>query len=85
MSRLFAEMMPTETDPPSPNGLPIASTQSPTSSVADDPNLTSVSGFLGVTLSSARSDLGSLPRTLSTLSLLPSLKLTMISSAPSMT
>ena len=30
MSRCLAEMMPTVTEPPSPNGLPIAITQSPT-------------------------------------------------------
>ena len=31
MSRLRAETMPSVTEPPSPNGLPIAITQSPTS------------------------------------------------------
>ena len=46
---------------------------------------TAGSGFFGVTLRRARSVLVSLPRTFSTLSLVPSLKFTMISSAPSMT
>ncbi len=85
MSRCLAEMMPTVTEPPSPNGLPIAITQSPTRSLLDEPKPTAGSGFLGVTFRTARSVLVSLPSTLSTLSLLPSLKLTMISSAPSMT
>ena len=34
MSRCLAEMMPTVTEPPSPNGLPIAITQSPTLSLS---------------------------------------------------
>ena len=85
MSRCLAEMMPTVTEPPSPNGLPMAITQSPTLSLSDEPKGTAGSGFFGVTLRRARSVLVSLPRTLSTLSLVPSLKLMMISSAPSMT
>src|SRR5258706_122096 len=85
MSRALAEMMPTVTLPPRPNGLPIAITQSPTFEFSDDPNLTDVRGFLGVTLSRARSVLGSFPITLSTFSREPLLKLMMISSAPSIT
>ena len=85
MSRCLAEMMPTVTEPPRPNGLPMAITQSPTFSLLEEPNGTEGSGFLGVTLRRARSVLASLPSTLSTLSLVPSLKLTMISSAPSIT
>ena len=85
MSRCLAEMMPTVTEPPRPNGLPIAITQSPTLSLVEPPNGTEASGFFGVTLSSARSVLVSLPITLSTLSLVPSWKLTVISSAPSIT
>ncbi len=86
MSRSFDEMMPTETEPPRPNGLPIAITQSPTFMPVELPNFTSVSFFLpGVTLSSARSVLVSRPSTLSTLSLEPSEKFATISSAPSMT
>ena len=85
MSRLLAEMMPSETEPPSPNGLPIAITQSPTSISAEEPNFTSGSGFFGVTFKSARSALVSRPMILSTTSLEPSWKLMSISSAPSMT
>jgi hypothetical protein len=40
-------MMPTETEPPSPNGLPMAITQSPTFERSEEPNLTSGSGFFG--------------------------------------
>ena len=85
MSRWLAEMMPTVTVPPRPNGLPIAITQSPTRILPESPKVTAGSGFLGSTLSRARSVFVSWPKTLSTLSLVPSVKLTMISSAPSIT
>ena len=38
-------MMPSVTEPPSPNGLPIAITQSPTRMAAEEPNFTDFSGF----------------------------------------
>ena len=63
----------------------MAITQSPTLSASEAPKRTSTSGFFGVTLSSARSVLVSRPTTFSTVSLVPSWKLTTISSAPSMT
>src|SRR5262245_44700023 len=85
MSRSLAEIMPTDTLPPSPNGLPMAITQSPTFSLLDEPNATCASGRLGVTFKSARSVLVSLPSTFSATSLEPLLKLMVISSAPSMT
>ena len=85
MSRCLAETMPSVTEPPSPNGLPIASTQSPTFSLVDEPNGTATSGFLpGVTFSTARSALASRPTSVA-VSFEPSAKLAMISSAPSMT
>ena len=85
MSRALAEMMPTVTEPPKPNGLPIAITQSPTLMASELPNFTAGNGFFGITFNSAMSVLGSRPTTFSTFSLLPSAKLAAISSAPSMT
>ncbi len=85
MSRFTAEMMPTVTVPPRPKGLPIAITQSPTRILVELPKLTALRGFVGVTLSSAKSVLVSRPSTFSTLSFVPSGKLTMISSASAMT
>ena len=84
MSRSRAEMMPADTDPPRPNGLPIASTQSPTRIASLSPNGTNGSGEAGSTFSTAMSVLGSRP-TSSASSDEPSVKLTMISSASSMT
>ena len=62
MSRLRAEMMPTVTVPPRPNGLPIAITQSPMRILLELPNFTAVS-FLpfGSTFSTAMSVLVSVP------------------------
>ena len=85
MSRLVAEMMPTVTLPPRPKGLPMAITQSPTRMAEELPKDTALSGSLGSTLSNARSVFGSWPRILVTFSFEPSMKLMMISSAPSMT
>ena len=85
MSRLRAEMMPTVTVPPKPNGLPIAITQSPMRMTSELPNFTAVSlRAFGSTFSTAMSVLVSVP-TSSALSLPPSLKLTSISSASAMT
>src|SRR5260370_20838569 len=50
MSRARAETMPTVTEPPRPNGLPIATTQSPTRAVSDVPNFTAESDFARLAL-----------------------------------
>ena len=75
MSRLRAETMPSDTEPPRPKGLPIASTQSPTLSLSELPKLTAVSGLSGLTRSTAISVLASRP-TSSALRLVPSVKTT---------
>ena len=85
MSRLVAEMMPTVTRAAEAERIadghhPIAHPH-----LGGIPELAAFSGFFGSTFSSARSVLGSWPRILVTFSLEPSVKLTMISSAPSMT
>ena len=64
MSRPRAETMPAVTVPPRPNGLPIASTQSPTRSASESPNCTAGSGLSGFTCSSAMSPVSSRPTTL---------------------
>ena len=84
MSRARAERIPAVTVPPKPNGLPIASTQSPTRSWSELPHLTAVSGFVDSTLSSARSTFGSLPTTFA-VSCVLSWRMTVISSASAMT
>ncbi len=84
MSRLRAETMPSDTEPPSPKGLPMASTQSPTLSLSESPKLTTVSGFSGFTLSTAISVLASRP-TSSALRFVPSVKTTVMSSDWSIT
>ena len=85
MSRSRADTMPTVTVPPSPNGLPIAITQSPIRMRSESPNSTSVSFFLaGSTRSTARSVLVSRP-TSSAFSFEPSEKFTSISSASAIT
>src|SRR5258708_28390261 len=61
MSRARAETMPAVTVPPRPNGLPIASTQSPTFITSLSPNCTAVRGLSVLTRSKARSVLVSLP------------------------
>src|SRR6185437_5688886 len=63
MSRAVAEMIPAVTEPPSPNGLPIASTQSPTRAFDESPQLAAGSGAFGSTLRSARSVIESRPIT----------------------
>ena len=55
MLRLRAETMPAVTEPPRPNGLPTASTQSPTRALSLSPNFTAFSGFSGFTRSTATS------------------------------
>ena len=61
MSRLRADTMPAVTVPPRLNGLPIAITHSPSRSLSELPNFTALSGLSGLTRSSARSVLESLP------------------------
>ena len=84
MSRLRAETMPAVTVPPRLNGLPIAITHSPSRSLSLSPNFTALSGLSGLTRSSARSVLVSRP-TISAFNVLPSLRMTLISSASAMT
>ena len=76
--------MPAVTEPPSPNGLPMAMTQSPGRSFSESPNGTALSGLSGFTRRTARSIFGSLPM-ISAFSLLPSEKITEISLASPMT
>ena len=76
--------MPAVTVPPRLNGLPIAITHSPSRSLSESPNLTAFSGLVGLTLSSARSVLVSRPMT-SAFRMVPSLRMTLTSSAPLMT
>ena len=84
MSRLRADTMPAVTVPPRLNGLPIAITHSPSRSFSESPNFTALSGLSVVTLSTARSTLVSLPSSVA-LSLVPSLRMTVISSASAIT
>ncbi len=84
MLRPLAEMMPAVTVPPSANGLPTAMTQSPTRDLSLSPNFTAVRGLAGLTRNTARSTLASLPM-ISARSLVPSVKMTSTSLAPSMT
>ena len=67
MLRPRAETMPAVTEPPSPNGLPIAMTQSPGRIDSESPKGTAFSGLSVFTLSTARSIFESLP-TISALS-----------------
>ncbi|MGY3104639.1 hypothetical protein ACVW0I_006218 [Bradyrhizobium sp. LM6.11] len=84
MSRFFAETIPAVTVPPRLKGLPIATTQSPRRSLSESPNFTDTSGFGGLNFSTARSVFLSTP-TSSALILVPSLRMTLISSASAMT
>ena len=84
MSRLRADTMPAVTEPPRLNGLPIAITHSPSRTLSESPNLTALSGLVGLTRSTARSVLVSLPTT-SAFSRVPSVRMTVISSASAMT
>src|ERR1700759_39998 len=84
MSRFLAETMPAVTVPPRLNGLPIATTQSPSRSLSESPNFTAVSVRGGLNFSTARSVFLSMP-TISALILVPSFMMTLISSAAAMT
>ncbi len=79
-SRPRAETMPAVTEPPRPNGLPAASTQSPTSTWRESPNATAGSGPVASTLISATSVSSSVPITLAG-SRVPSVRPTTILSA----
>ena len=63
MLRSRAETMPAVTVPPSPNGLPMANTQSPARGISSA-SFTKVKSSRPSTLSKARSLIGSLPTTL---------------------
>ncbi len=76
--------MPAVTLPPSPNGLPIASTQSPTRALSLSPQRVAMSGFAVLTFRTATSVLVSRP-TSSALISVSSCSLTVISSASAMT
>ena len=69
VTRWTAEMIPAVTVPPSPKGLPIAITQSPTRACAESPQRTNGSGPGALILSNARSDAVSRPISLATYSL----------------
>src|SRR5215471_2257099 len=84
MSRAVAEMMPDVTVPPSPKGLPIASTQSPTRAFVESPQLAAGRGAFGSTLRSAKSLTGSRPMT-SACNTVSSDNVTVICSALAMT
>ena len=84
MSRPRAETMPAVTVPPRPKGLPIASTQSPTEMPSLSPNCTACSGLSVLMRSTAMSVRGSVPSS-SARMLVLSCRMTLISSAPSMT
>ena len=84
MSRLRADTMPAVTVPPRLNGLPIAITHSPSRSLSESPNFTALSGLSGLTFSTARSVFWSRPM-ISALSWVPSLRMTVTSSASAMT
>jgi len=79
-SRPRAETMPAETEPPRPNGLPQATTQSPTSTAALSPHTAAGSGVAGSTLMTATSVSSSAPISLAG-NWVPSDRLTTIASA----
>src|SRR5271155_1080561 len=63
MSRAVADIMPEVTVPPRPNGLPMASTQSPTLALVESPQAAAGSGFGALTFNSTRSLTESRPTT----------------------
>ena len=81
MSRLRPLTMPELTEPPSPSGLPMAITVSPTTSLSLSPSVTVGSGFSGRTRISARSASG-LSAVASARSWVLSCRVTMISEVP---
>ena len=76
--------MPAVTLPPRPNGLPIASTQSPTRDLSDSPKVTNGSGLSDMTFNSAMSPVSSRPTNVA-FSVVLSCKVTVISSASAIT
>ena len=76
--------MPAVTVPPRPNGLPIASTQSPTFAFVESPQLTAGNGVFGSTLRRARSVTVSRPMT-SACNVVSSANVTVICSALAIT
>ncbi|MCY1238674.1 hypothetical protein D9M72_514260 [compost metagenome] len=76
--------MPAVTVVPMPNGLPIASTWSPTRKVSESPQATVASGFAGLIFSTARSFFGSAPTSLAG-TCVPSSRVTVMLDALSMT
>ncbi len=86
MSRLRAEIIPADTVPPKPNGLPIATTQSPIRSASLSAQLTAVnfSPSSASIFKTATSESASRPKISAAYSL-PSVKVTVISSASSIT
>jgi hypothetical protein len=84
IARPLALTIPAVTVLLSPNGLPMATTQSPTSSASESPSFATGSGSLLSIFSTARSVFGSRPRTLAGSSR-PSLSATVISFACSTT
>src|SRR6266851_3621517 len=77
-------MIPAVTVPPRPNGLPIASTQSPTRALLESPQLAAGNGVLASTLSNARSVTASRPMTCAC-SAVSSARVTVICSALAIT
>src|SRR5215469_18019464 len=84
MSRAVAEMIPDVTVPPRPNGLPIASTQSPTLVLLESPHVAAGRGAFGSTLRTARSVTVSRPTT-SACNVVSSDRVTVICSALAIT
>ena len=78
--RYTDEMMPEVTVPPRLNGLPIATTQSPTRAWLELPKCTNGNGSRRLILSTARSDCASRPTTSASYSV-PSTKVTVTSSS----
>jgi hypothetical protein len=82
MSRPRAEMMPAVTEPPRPNGLPAAITQSPASTTRLSPQVTKGSGRDAVTLITAMSTNSSVPISLAFNSVPSDSDTTMVSAWP---
>ena len=76
--------MPADTEPPRPNGLPIAITHWPMRVFSESPNFTAFSGLSGFTRNTAKSTFVSLP-TISAFNLRPSAKITVTSLASPIT
>ena len=84
MLRPLADRMPAVTEPPRPNGLPMASTQSPTRILSESAHFAAGSGCLASTFSTATSVFGSRPIIFAGSSV-SSCRMTVTSSASAMT